>query len=312
MKETPRHSRVLAIHPGALGDCILLGRLLAACYGKQGVTFVGHSQPSRLLAGLGAVEYAVDFDGLPMHELFSDPSPAEAQLPARLGTCDRLISLYAEEHALAREKLIRACQAQEATFLPIRPPANFPGHLTELWLEKLDLPGGKESLSRQVWTVPPSWRETGQKRLEQAGWNGSKPYLVLHPGAGGKDKRHPAAWFADLAEALKNQLAFQPVFVLGPVEREKFSRQERDVIGRFPLVSCPTAEEFAGLLAGAKAMVGHDSGPAHLSASLGIATICLFRTTSPVHFAPLGKEVLIFQTEKSGQALMERILEKLC
>ncbi len=66
----PRGSTIIAIHPGALGDCILFGRLL--WHLNAAVTLVAGGAKGRLLTGMGAVDRALDFDALPMHEVFSD------------------------------------------------------------------------------------------------------------------------------------------------------------------------------------------------------------------------------------------------
>ncbi|MBN1941933.1 MAG: hypothetical protein JW849_01445 [Phycisphaerae bacterium] len=215
---------VLAIHPGALGDCILLGRVLERLGGE--VTFLGHAAVAKLLAGLGVVQKTLDFDLLPMHEIFTDATIEQGRLAELLGACDRLISVYAEGNPAAQQRLARDCGAKEAVFLPIRPPADFPGHLAELWLKKLDSPLRKEDLCTSAWCVPADWRQSARRRLAQAGVTAAERYVVLHPGAGGAKKRQSIEWFIEAAEALKTQLTCRCVFVLGPVEREMFGKNE--------------------------------------------------------------------------------------
>ena len=96
--------RTLAIYPGALGDVILFGHLLAAL-GRR-VTLVAGGEKGDLLAGAGVVGAALDFDSLPMHEVFADTALEECRLPKLIGRHDRLVSCFAggdERLALGRD-----------------------------------------------------------------------------------------------------------------------------------------------------------------------------------------------------------------
>jgi hypothetical protein len=55
--------------------------------------------------------------------------------------------------------------------------------------------------------------------------------------------------------------------------------------------------ELAKLLSRARIYVGHDSGPTHLAAALGIPTLALFAFTSPILNAPIGPRVLTVQMD---------------
>ncbi len=58
-----------------------------------------------------------------------------------------------------------------------------------------------------------------------------------------------------------------------------------------------TWTELAALLAGAELYIGHDSGPTHLAAALGIPTLALFGFTSPILNAPIGPKTLVAQAD---------------
>jgi heptosyltransferase-1 len=58
-----------------------------------------------------------------------------------------------------------------------------------------------------------------------------------------------------------------------------------------------TWPELARLLARARLYVGHDSGPTHLAAALGVPTLALFGFTSPILNAPIGPRVLTVQMD---------------
>lgn len=290
-----------------MGDCILLGRVLDRFRGEHEVTFVGHASINRLLAGLGVVQNTIDFDLLPMHELFTDAPIEAGSLARQLGACDRLISVYGEGNPAAEQRLIRATGAKSATFLPIRPPADCNVHLSEHWLAKLASPLRRSDLCARAWPVPTAWQEAGLCRLREASVV-DKKYLVLHPGAGGTQKRWPMEKFVEVARRVPSQSDTQPVFVLGPVECEMFTKSEIHALKTFPAVHCPSLEEFAGLLAGAEALVGNDSGPSHLAASIGIKTVCVFCTTSAVHFSPLGPTVTVLRESSVPELVADDII----
>jgi len=84
---------VLAVHPGALGDVILFGRLLSMLPGP--ITLVTGREKGELLAGVGVVRKVLDFDALPMHEAFTDTPLSQCRLPKLLGRHRRLISCFA-------------------------------------------------------------------------------------------------------------------------------------------------------------------------------------------------------------------------
>ncbi len=102
-------------------------------------------------------------------------------------------------------------------------------------------------------------------------------YIVLLPGSSvrGASKRWPH--YPELAQRLVDAGQL-PVTVPGPDEAEAFARlpgiclRHRDgrVLG---------LRELAGVLHGALAVVGNDSGPTHLAASLGVPGLALFGNT---------------------------------
>lgn len=102
------------------------------------------------------------------------------------------------------------------------------------------------------------------------------PFAVLLPGssARGAAKRWPH--YAELAKRLAAR-GLLPVTVPGP--------EELDAFGDFPGICLRTPDgraldlhALAGVLRRAAAVVGNDSGPTHLAASLGLPGVALFGT----------------------------------
>ena len=290
--------KILAIHSGALGDCILFGRLLSQLGGD--VTLVAGGQKAELLKGLGQVRVAVDFDAIPMYEAFSDTPIDECRLPKLLGVADRLISCFATGRVATERRIAEMCAAADATYLPIRPPGFFDGHLVEFWGDLLGVSIDTARLGTEVWEVPLSWRQLGKRELRNSDIDPNEGYLVLHPGAGGEAKRWAIEKYVELARSLRAEIRGirKAVFVLGPMENDCWSNGEIEFLrSEFPVLSGLSLPTLAGILETAKLFVGNDSGPSHLAAAVGTPTVALFGPTSVKYFSPLGPDVHIIEAE---------------
>jgi ADP-heptose:LPS heptosyltransferase len=281
---------ILGIHPGALGDVILFAQLLAALRQKlsRPVRLAAGAQKAALLAGLGAVDEALDYDALPMHEVFSERPVPQCRLPGLLRSCELLVSCLAGGDAAAEAKLKELTRARQAMFLPVRPEADWPGHLLDLWAVR----AGLAKLPLPQWHAPAAWRQQAEAELARLGLAG-RQHVLLHPGAGARDKCWGMRKFMELAAAMATP-RLSPVFVIGPVELEWRPAEEIQRFARqWPVVRNPPLTTLAGLLGAARLFVGHDSGPAHLAAALGTPTLAIFGPSNPVHFAPRGVDVSV-------------------
>jgi heptosyltransferase III len=84
----------------------------------------------------------------------------------------------------------------------------------------------------------------------------------------------------------------------GPVELERFAAAERAMLaemraGQEELPEALGLPELARVLSGAAVFIGHDSGPAHLAAQLGVRTIAIFGPTDPAVWSPVGPAVRV-------------------
>lgn len=304
MADRSGHS-TLAVHPGALGDVVLFGHLLASL--GEPVTLVAGGEKARLLAEAGLIARALDFDLLPMHEAFADTPLAECRLPELLGPHDRLVSCLAGGDERAERRLAELCGAADAAFLPTRPPADYPAHLVSLWAELLG-----DRLAGEVapadWSVPPDRRREADELLAGAGLPPDRPYVAVHPGAGAEAKCWPVERYIAAADALRAD-GLGVLFALGPVERERWrdGRLDRLREAHAVLVCSPLAA-LAAVLAGAAGYVGNDSGVTHLAAAVGAPTVALFGPTSPVHFRPLGRRVEVVAAPRMEAVETPRVL----
>ena len=328
-------SPILAIHSGALGDVVIFARLLEQLGGP--VTLMAGGEKGRLLEGLGVVARSIDFDSLPMHELFCDTPASQCELPRLLGRYERIVSCFGSGDARAENRLTEFCQAGRADFLPIRPAADWPSHLLSLWRQMLGVPQTIASENFPAWPVPASMHMAGQSLMCALGkafrsgiparlgctpaWNAASDrarptesgddYFVIHPGAGSPSKCWPLERFVELAGLVKNRAKIaRVVFVAGPAEADWWGPDKLDSLSRdFPLFVAPPLAQLAGLLAGASLYIGNDSGVSHLAAAVGAPTVAIFGPTSGTHFAPLGPKVKVLQKPRLEQIDVHEVVQ---
>ncbi|MFD2756076.1 lipopolysaccharide heptosyltransferase II [Comamonas terrae] len=123
-----------------------------------------------------------------------------------------------------------------------------------------------------------------QQALAAAGGSPDRPYIVIHPGASAASRRYPADRYGVVAQALQAHGDYQVVFTGSDEEAELVaqaaSRMERPPInlaGRLSLGG------LAALIAGARALLCNNTGPAHLAAALGTPVAVLYALTNPQH-----------------------------
>lgn len=133
--------------------------------------------------------------------------------------------------------------------------------------------------------------EAGEKvgaLLAQAGWDGMKPLLGLHPGSGGSSRTWGFANYATLAQRLL--AAGYAVVVTGGAGENDAVKLGR-MTGVIGMVGRTDLRELIALLGQMKVFVSADTGPMHLCGALGIPTVSIFspqRGNSPARWHPLG------------------------
>lgn len=149
------------------------------------------------------------------------------------------------------------------------------------------------------WTVTPSasMRILGRRALARASVDPDAKTVGLAPGVawGGSAKRWPERHFGRLAVLLKRR-GFHPVLVIGPGEGP-IARAVIDAAGfDIPVVAERLdAAGLAGILACLTALVGNDSGPAHLASIFRTPVVALFGPTDPRRTAPTSSSSVVLR-----------------
>lgn len=125
-------------------------------------------------------------------------------------------------------------------------------------------------------------------------------YAVVLPGAGQPEKILSSAVLAETARHLVSS-GMDVVVAWGPSERDR--ADEIVSIGGAGIHLAPPTDlnELTVLLGSATVVVGGDTGPVHLAASLGVPTLAVFLTTDPERNGPAGARVGVVSGAAPGR-----------
>ena len=116
-----------------------------------------------------------------------------------------------------------------------------------------------------------------------------RPLVAIHPGATDPRRHWPAAHFAAVADALAADGA--RVVLIGDAGERALTAT---VAGRMAAPPTDLAGQLGlggllGLLARCDLALGNDSGPLHLAAAVGTATVGVYWGRNLLHYGPLGR-----------------------
>ncbi len=251
-------------------------RALAAAGGAP-LTLAAQPRIGRLLAALGLVGAALDVEALRLHRLFTgeavvleEGEPLRVLLGSGAPAAPAVVSWF----GAGDPRFVAGLRALAPRAI-VAPP-HVAGRPT--WEHLLETVGGErdvESLRAPV-VVSPALLEAGCQVLGRLGWRRGTPFLVVHPGAGGVAKRWPAEGFAEVLEAMVAAERVTLVLHEGPADHAAVAALvDRLRVPALRLVE-PDLEALAGVLAGASAYLGNDSGVSHLAAAVGAPAVVLF------------------------------------
>ncbi|HLS97093.1 MAG TPA: glycosyltransferase [Porticoccaceae bacterium] len=125
----------------------------------------------------------------------------------------------------------------------------------------------------------------------------TRPLVILHPGATKDYKQWPVAHFARLATWLAAR--GQQVVVTGAGQRDGETIGHLQELAGEHMVSLHNRLGIAELIALAKRAtlyIGNDTGPTHLAAATGTATLAIFGPTDERRWGPMGERVRILRS----------------
>ena len=119
-----------------------------------------------------------------------------------------------------------------------------------------------------------------------------KPVVAVHPGAGNITKQWPEEHFSALIDLLIERNGVNVMLIGGPDEVDVANRLRENVLHPRAVASMAGKTSLADLprlLKTCTLYIGNDSGPKHIAASVGIATIGIHSgVVDPVEWGPIG------------------------
>jgi len=275
---------ILIFHLGALGDFIItwpLALAMARLYPQSRVFYVTHGQKGALAEKVLRVE-SLDIEA-GWHALFTEhgflPEPATRALSG----AHTVVSFLADEQSVWANEVRRLIADVNLLTLSTSAPDDFPDHITGFLLSQLS-----KSLPAQTGMsqILKSIAERGLLASRAPG-----DYLLIHPGSGSPAKNWPAERFCQLARQLKESGRSVRV-ILGDVELERWPKETISAFESGAQIVRPAnLLELYSQIVGASALIGNDSGPAHLAGIVGIPTVTLFASEKTMRWRPLGPRV---------------------
>lgn len=266
-------SRVLVIFPGALGDLVCLGPVLAELARRHGgLELMARGELAQFACGRMGALRAHSIDRREVAQLFAPNSEPALEAGQFFSAFQTIYCYLGFEQANFRRALTRACPGQ-VHFYPFRPQGR--GHVAAAYLRALDF-----KLSPFDYRLTPRPEDLSGAQAELARL-GIKTPILLFPGSGSAAKNWPLEGFTALARALAPTPA---LMVLGPAERHL-----RAAVAGFPCLIEPSLGCLVGLAQQALGFVGNDSGVSHLAAAAGARGVVIFGPTSPARWRPLGE-----------------------
>ena len=288
---------VLIFHSGALGDFVLtwplvlgVARVMPQCR----TIVITAGEKGKLAERVLKVESSDAESG--WSKLFADGDLPEK--PAKLLAGARLVLTFVADFGSPWEKnLSRLAPDAEVHHLEPRPTREGISAIDFLLEQLEDEPVVHSATAGMLASI----RRHG---LMPRAHDPAGP-IVVHPGSGSAKKNWPAERWVELIAA-----ASRPVrLVLGEVELEKFSAKQLNALRKAAAdVREPKSyTELLDAVSGASAYVGHDSGPMHLAAMIGLPTLALFGPTDPAIWSPLGPRVQCLRREPLAELPLDEV-----
>jgi heptosyltransferase III len=285
---------VLLVRAGALGDVLLLRRVVAGLreHGAA-VTLLAPGRTGAVLLGPGPseVERVLDWDRADFAALMDPGAALSRRAQDDLSGFDLAL-------VFSRDAALRSGLERVVPRVVGHDPAPPPGVHASTWLcaplAALGIPAPPD---------PPLLAATEDERARAAPWvvRLRDGFLAVHPGSGSPAKNWGAERFAALVSA---RAAGAPwLLVEGPADTEAAA----------PLRALPAAviardlplRVLGALLARCGLYVGGDSGVTHLAAACGAPSLALFGPTDPAQWAPVGPRVHVVRAPEGSLIRLE-------
>ncbi|MCL2330086.1 MAG: lipopolysaccharide heptosyltransferase II [Phycisphaerae bacterium] len=138
--------------------------------------------------------------------------------------------------------------------------------------------------------IRPDARESVRQLLADHGLSPNSNYLVVGPGTRWETKQWPTEHFSAAITRIHRELSLPIVLTGMPEEREIADRVATgSSAGIINIAGKTSLPQMIALIADARAVLMHDSGPMHLATALGKPMVAIYGPTSPARTGPYGR-----------------------
>lgn len=302
--------RILILHGGSLGDCVLAVHFAQAFRAGAKVTLVARSSIARWAAKHGWIDKARPLDTLSGYLWRSEEVASSQRDTDYLAGFDVVVSLLGGPDEPVSNRLFQDI-GRRAYCIDPRPRLDPPSrpisphgerlvegwssasqHIVDQWLGAMPLDEvvriGEASQS------PPgivTMRDALATRMGPL----PRPIVLVHPGSGGTAKCCPLESLEALVKSFRES-GVNVAWIIGPDEMERHGLPyKRRLESSAAVLLEDSVESAADLVAGADAYVGMDAGMTHVAALAGVNTVALFGPTDPNVWRPLGRSVQVLR-----------------
>jgi lipopolysaccharide heptosyltransferase II len=131
--------------------------------------------------------------------------------------------------------------------------------------------------------VPDGATESVLALLAAEGFDPTRPWAVIHPGASAASRRYPPEQYAVVARRLAAEAGVQLVFTGVKAEIGLIDGIRAGIGPAISLAGMLDLGEMAALLKLVPLLISNNTGPVHMAAALGTPVVVLYALTNPQH-----------------------------
>jgi len=283
--------KIMIIRPGALGDTLVCIPLIKFLCSRHQVSFLGREPGIFFVKKL--ISHVYDIEVGFWHKIFEEAYHSDHAFNERY---DRVVCFFRSNLEVIKKNLANLFQTPHVDLYPNFPDLEERIHILKYISNCLENSGINVEKAEVKMTIKNG--VFGKRFLKSN-------KIVYHVGSGSKNKNFGINFWIKVKKLVSRYLeGSHHVFLFGPAEEEAFYEyseklQEKDLEAIF----CTEAQALEQILQGCMLYLGHDSGPTHLSALMGISTIALFKTSSIKLWRPVGRRVKILRAKDEYRIL---------
>jgi ADP-heptose:LPS heptosyltransferase len=276
--------RILIIHQGALGDCILSLPAIRAFrhhYPDASIEIWGYPEILRLVDRSVYADTIYSIDRVRIASLFTPDMPVPASVIERL-RCFDLICVFGGVWQTTFVHNLKKIGVKKVYRIDPFPPDGSHTHVINHQASQLPSLGLKVPLSTPTLFPPEDDGKRIASFLEQRKIDRQALVVALHPGSGSRAKVWSPGNLAQLSTYLLDNDRVHLIVPIGPADKE-YAEDYCHLISSdrmLPVTNLPLTE-LAALLKRCTVYVGNDSGVTHMAAAVGTPVVALFGPTDP-------------------------------